>query len=209
MDARQREIRQASVVPDLDRGLAKQPDFAVVYDQGYKIVWRAFSAGEIQRIDGRAVKQGRHPELLAVGFVEDKIAVKEAYGRGAGEVRVRDLRENVGVGVVDVPGGAGRDEQLRPVIHHRHGAGARDGAFSRCDPLVIYLVQRVAGDGVAVITKRPQPAHRPDAKGDKRPQAWRALEERRLLAALWHQFWEQVDHAVVGGVDAARHIRRS
>ncbi len=46
------------------------------------------------------------------------------------------------------------------------------------------------------------------ADGLLKLQARRAVQERGHLAAFRHDLWEEVDHAVVGGVDAAGDIRR-
>ena len=181
----------------------------MVNDQRHEIVGRTLGAGEIQRVNGRAVEQSGHPKLLAVGFVEHEIAVKETNRRRAGEVRVGNLRKHVRVGVVDVAGRACRDEQLRAVVHHGHGAGTRNGALFGHNPSVIDLVKLIARHRVGVVAKRPQPSHGASPDVSKQAQARCAAQKRWLFAALGHDLRVEVDHIVIRSVRAAGNVGRA
>ena len=134
LDALERKVGGAGVVPDFGRVGPKQPDLAVADQDREQAIGRTFSAGEVERVDLRAFQQARHPDLLAVWFVEHEVAVEVADRDRAGEIRVRNLREGVRAGVVDVAGAVGRDEQLRAIVGHRHRPGSSNGAQHRRGP---------------------------------------------------------------------------
>ena len=70
----------------------------------------AFGAGKLQRVNAGAVQQLRHPNLLAIGFVEHEIAVDVPDRYRAGEVRVCDLLKHVGARVINITLRIGGDE---------------------------------------------------------------------------------------------------
>ena len=53
---------------------------------------------------------------------------------------------------------------------------------------------------------RPQATHRPCANSCKQTQAGSAVQEPGGLAGLRSGFWKQIDHPVVGSVDAAGNV---
>ncbi len=56
LDARQREVSTARVIPDLNTVDAEQPQFPVVDNPGDQVVRRTFCAGEVQRVNRRSVQ---------------------------------------------------------------------------------------------------------------------------------------------------------
>ena len=110
LDTRQRKVEQPCVIPNLSRVGAKHPYFAVVNKDSYDVVRIAFRTSKLQWVNGQAVKQLRNPNFLRAGFAEREIAVDVADRASAGEVRVSNLLEHVGVGVVDVTQWVSSDE---------------------------------------------------------------------------------------------------
>ena len=90
LDALERERGRAGIVPDLNRVGAKKPHFGVIHNRRNQAVRVAFGAGEVQRINRRAVQKLRDPHLLAVGFNEDEVAGQIRDGQRAGKVWVGD-----------------------------------------------------------------------------------------------------------------------
>ena len=82
----------------------------MVYKNRRYIIWVAFGAGKLQRINSQAIKQRRHPDFLAVRLIERKIAVDVPDRARAGEVRVGNLLEHVSVDIVDVASGVGSNK---------------------------------------------------------------------------------------------------
>ena len=78
---------------------------------------------------------------MTVGLVEHEIAVQIADRYCAGEVRVSNLAKSVGVGVVNVAGPVGCNEQLRAVVGHTDRPSARHGANQRRRVGVVDLVE--------------------------------------------------------------------
>ena len=209
LDALEREVSRASVVPDLSRARAEQPRLAVIDVDRDQLVRRTLGAGEVQRVDAGAVQQARHPDLLAVWFVEDEVAVEVADRGCAGEVRVANRRERAGAHVVDVAVRVGSNKYLRAVVCDGHRAGAIDGAKKRRVVGRVDLVQSVAGHNVAVRTRdlrRPQAANRAGANGGQLAQPRRAVEEGGLLAAFRYNFWEQIHAPTISGVNRPRNV---
>ena len=174
-----------------------------------QLVGRAFGAGEVQRSNAGAIQQARHPDLLTVWLVEDEVAVKVTNRGRAGKVRVANGRKRPCAHVVDVAVRVGRNEDLRAVVRNGHRAGAVDGAEKRRVVRRVNLVQTLTGHNVAVGAgdlRRPQTPDRAGADGSKPAQAWRAVEEGGLLAAFRYHLREQIDHATVRSVDAARDV---
>ena len=126
LDGGKRVVWLASVVPDLGRVVAEDPDFFVIDNQRHHVVWRGFCACKRQRVDAGTIKQFRYPHALAVWLIEHKIAVDVAHGDSAWKVGVADLCKRRRVDVVDVAVWVGGDEDLYAVVHHADRPGARD-----------------------------------------------------------------------------------
>ena len=118
LDALERERGRTGIVPDLDRVGAEKPHFGVIHNRRNQAIRVAFGAGEVQRINRRAVQKLRDPHLLAVGFDEDEVSAQIRDGQRAGEVRVGDQPERQRAVVVDVAGATARDEELDAVVGH-------------------------------------------------------------------------------------------
>ena len=210
LDALQREVRRTGVVPDLDGAGAKQPRLAVVDVDRDELVRGAFGAGEVERVDAGAVQQARHPHLLRARLIEDEIAIEIADRRGAGEVGVANRRERARGHIVDVAIRIGGDEDLRAVVGYRHRPGAVNRAQKRGVVGGVDLVEAVARHDVAVRAGDlggPQPPDRAVADGGQLAQPWRAIKERRLLAAFRHDLRVEVYATVIRCVDAAGDVR--
>ena len=203
LDALEREVGRARVVPDLDTVRAEHPDLAEVGQDGHHAIGRALGAGELRGVDLRAVQQARDVDALAVGRVEDEVAVKIADRHRAGKVWVTDAAEHVRAGVVDVAVRVGRDEQLRAVVGHADRPRARDCAEQRGGVGRVDFVELRPADNVAVALERPQPPNRPGADRGQQTQTGTPLQERRLFAPFRDDLGEEVDHARVSRVRAA------
>ena len=211
LDARQREVGCAGVVPYFGAVGAEHPDLAVIDDGADHTVRCALGAGKVERVDLGAVQQRRDPYALAVWLVEDEVAVEVADRHRAGEVRVHHLRKSRGALGIDVGFGVGDEDDLIAVVGdgHRRGArrdradqGGRGG--QRSEQVDLAARHHIETGGRS--RSRPKPADRPSAHGLLEPQARRAVEECWHLAAFRHNLGKEVDHARVRDVDAAGNI---
>ena len=140
-DALKREVQRSGVRPDLNRVGSKGPDLAEIGNHGHQAVRGGCGLLELQQVNGRAVQKSRDPHLLAVRFVEHKVAIQIGHGHRAGKVGVSDWTKCVCGGVVDEAGAVASNEQLGAVVRHADRASVADVADQRGSVGVVDLEQ--------------------------------------------------------------------